>query len=176
MVKKIVMVLLCTVLGSSLYAENMSTGKGFIGLEVGYATVQGDVGGFFPELDREGDGVEYGIRLGAQTDEWRTILAFDYYDNSDDDQNVEKGYLMVDYFFLQGSESIFRPFIGLNVGYANYESTLVEDNGFLYGGQAGLVVNVAESIDLDLSYRYSLSEADALDHVGSIVFGLNYLY
>ena len=176
MVKKIVMVLLSTVLGSSLYAENVSTAQGFIGLEVGYATVQGDVGGFFPELDREGDGVEYGIRLGAQTDEWRTILAFDYYDDSDNDQNVEKGYLMVDYFLFQDSESAFKPFIGLNVGYANYESTLVEDNGFLYGGQAGVVVNVAESIDLDLSYRYSLSSADALDHVGSMVFGVNYLF
>ena len=176
MVKKIVMVLLCTALGSSLYAENMSTGKGFMGLEVGYATVQGDVAGLLPELDREGDAVEYGLRLGAQTDEWRTILAFDYYDDSDNDQNVEKGYLMVDYFLLQGSESAFKPFIGLNVGYANYESTLVEDNGFLYGGQAGVVVSVMESIDLDLSYRYSLSDADALDHVGSMVFGINYLF
>jgi len=176
MIKKIAMVFLCTVLGSSLYAGNMSTGKGFIGLEVGYATVQGDVGGFFPELDREGDAVEYGLRLGAQTSEWRTMLAFDYYDNSDDDQNVEKGYLMLDYFFLQDDNVAFRPFIGINVGYANYESTLVDDSGFLYGGQAGFVVNVAESIDLDLSYRYSLSNADALDHVGSVVFGMNYLY
>ena len=176
MVKKIVMVLLCTVLGNSLYAENISTGKGFMGLEVGYATVQGDVAGLSPELDRDGDAVEYGLRLGSQTDEWRTILAFDYFDSSDDDQNVEKGYLMVDYFLLQGSESAFKPFIGLNVGYANYESTLVEDNGFLYGGQVGVVANVMENIDLDLSYRYSLSNADALDHVGSMVFGLNYFF
>ena len=176
MVKKIAMVLLCTVLGSSLYAENMTTGKGFLGLEVGYASVQGDVGGFFPELDREGDAVEYGIRLGAQTSEWRTMLLFDYYDSSDDDQNMEKGYLTVDYFFLQDDTSAFRPFIGVNVGYANYESTDVDENGALYGAQAGIVVNVAESIDLDLSYRYSLSSMDALDHVGSVVFGLNYLY
>ncbi len=176
MIKKIAGVLLCTTLGSSLYAENMTTGKGFLGLEIGYATVQGDIGGFFSELDHKGDAVEYGLRVGAQTSEWRTTLAFDYFDSNSDDQNVEKGYLMLDYFFLQDEKSVFRPFIGLNVGYANYESTYVDESGFLYGGQAGFVVNVAESIDLDLSYRYSLSNADALDHVGSVVFGMNYLY
>ncbi len=176
MAKKIVITFLCMVLGSSLYAGNASVAKGFIGLEVGAGTVQGDVGGYFEELDYEGDAIEYGLRLGAQSDEWRTMFVFDYYDSSDDDQNLEKGFLMFDYFFLQDGESSFKPFIGLNVGYANYESTDVEDNGFLYGGQVGFVINVAESIDLDLSYRYSLSEADVLDHTTSITFGLNYLY
>ncbi len=174
MVRKIAITLMCATLGSSLYAENISYGKGFVGLEVGAATVQADVGGYFNQLDYEGDAVEYGIRLGAQTDEWRTMLLFDYYDSSDDDQNVEKGYLTVDYLFT--NESAFKPFIGVNVGYMNYESTFIEDDGFLYGGQAGFIVNVAETIDLDLSYRYSLSDAEALDHVGSIIFGLNYLY
>lgn len=176
MIKKIAMVFLCTVLGSSLYAENMSTGKGFIGLEVGYATVQGDVGGFFSELDRKGDAVEYGLRVGAQTGEWRTMFTLSYYDSGSDDQNIEKGYLMLDYFFLQNDKSAFRPFIGINAGYVNYESTFIDESGFLYGGQAGFVVNVAESIELDLSYRYSLSNADALDHIDNIVFGINYLY
>ncbi len=174
MVKKIATTLLCVTLGSSLYAENISYGKGFIGLEVGAGMVQGDVGGFFPELDHEGDAVEYGIRLGAQTAEWRTMLLFDYFDSEDDNQNVEKGYLTVDYLFA--NESSLKPFIGVNVGYMNYESTFVEDDGFLYGGQAGFIVNVAETVDLDLSYRYSLSDADTLDHVSSIVFGVNYLY
>ena len=173
MVKKIAAALLCTALGSSLYAGNISEGKGFIGLEVGAATVQGDtLAGF----DYDGDAVEYGLRLGAQTDEWRTMFLFDYYDSSSDDQNMEKGFLTLDYFFLQDSASSFRPFIGVNVGYINYESTLVEDSGLAYGGQAGFIVNVSESIDLDLSYRYSLSDMNVMDHTASIVFGINYLY
>lgn len=178
MVKKIAMTLLCTVLGSSVYAGNFSTAKGFIGLEVGAATVQGDKApDFFNDnFDYEGDAIEYGVRIGAQTHEWRTTLAFDYYDSSDDDQNVEKGYLMFDYFFLADEEAAFKPFIGANIGYANYESTDIEGSGFIYGGQVGFAYNVAESLDLDLSYRYSLSDADALDHVSSIVFGFNYLY
>ena len=44
MYKKLTATFLCaTILGSGLYAEN----KPFVGLEIGYATVQGDVGGGF---------------------------------------------------------------------------------------------------------------------------------
>jgi hypothetical protein len=35
---------------------------------------------------------------------------------------------------------------------------------------------VGESIDLDLSYRYSLSGSERVNDLGSIIFGLNYLY
>jgi len=176
MVKKIVIVLLCTALGSSLYARDISQSEKFLGLEVAKTELQADR---FGEPDYDGDAVEFGFRIGAQTNTWRTMFVFDYYDSSDDDQNVEKGYLMLDYFFLQDEskeKSAFRPFLGVNVGYMNYESTLVEESGFLYGAQAGFVVGVMETVDLDLSYRYSLSNADALDHMGSIVFGINYLY
>ncbi len=176
MVKKIAIALLCTALGSSLYARDISQSEKFLGLEVAQTELQADR---FDAPDYDGDAVEFGFRIGAQTNTWRTMFVFDYYDSSDDDQNVEKGYLMADYFFLQDQlegQNRFRPFIGLNVGYMNYESTDVEENGFLYGAQAGFVINVMETIDLDLSYRYSLSNADALDHMGSIVFGVNYLY
>ena len=179
MVKKIEMLFLCSVLGSSLYAGNVSEAKGFIGLEVGAATVQGDVGSpiaSFAEKDYKGNDIEFGLRIGSQTEEWRTTFALDFYDSSDDDQNIEKGFLLLDYYFLNGNDSAVKPFIGLNVGYANYESYEIDDNGFLYGAQAGFAVGVADTIEIDLSYRYSLSNADALDHTASVVFGLNYLY
>ena len=175
MIKKIAIALLCTVLGSSLYAGNYdSTSRGFLGLELGAATVQGDR---FFDLGYEGDAVEYGFRIGAQTNEWRAMFVFDYYDSSDDDQNLEKSFLMVDYFFLESDSDVnFRPFIGANVGYVNYESTFVESSDFAYGGQIGFAVEVAEVLDVDLSYRYSLSNAEELDNMGSIVLGINYLY
>ncbi len=179
MVKKIEILFLCSVLGSSLYAENVSEAKGFIGLEVGAASVQADVGSPIPafaQKDYEGNDIEFGLRIGAQTEEWRTTFALDFYDSSDDDQNIEKGFLLLDYFFLNENDSQVKPFIGLNVGYANYESYEIDDNGFLYGAQAGFAVGVAETIELDLSYRYSLSNSDALDHTASVAFGLNYLY
>jgi len=172
MIKKMAIVLMSTVIGTSLYAGNYDTvTKGFIGLEVGAATVDGErLGGVF----HQGDAVEYGLRFGAQSDEWRATFAFDYFSSDSDDQNVEKGFLMVDYF-LFNSDNI-RPFVGANVGLINYESTLVDATDFVYGGQAGVVVGLGESIDLDLSYRYSLSGSDRVNDLGSIIFGLNYLY
>lgn len=189
MVKKIGIALLCTVLGTSLYGrDDISESKPFIGLEIGYATVQGDVGGFFYNdiiTDFEGSDIEFGIRLGAQKDEWRTTISFNYFDGEEDGyaQNYEKGLASVDYFFLNSNQSNFQPFLGINVGYVNYESTSdIDMNGFLYGGQAGVVYSVSEKIDLDLQYRYSLSSATqdddsaSLDHIGGIVFGVNYIY
>ena len=176
MVKKIVVALLCTVLGSSLYAGDQSFNKGFLGLEVGYGFVDGDVGSIFPQK-QTGDAVEYGIRLGAQEEEWRTTFVFDYFKSDDDDQTVEKGFLMIDYFFIDSDiDTVVRPFIGANVGYANYESTRIDESGFLYGGQVGIVMRAGDSIDIDLSYRYSLGEVDALNNVSSITLGINYLY
>jgi len=174
MIKKVVVAFLCMIIGSSLYArDDISTSKTFVGFEVGYAEVQGDR---FGEQDFVGDyDIEFGIRIGAQRDQWRTTFIFDYYDSADNDQNIEKGYLTVDYFILE-EESIIRPYIGLNVGYANYESTFIEDSGFLYGAQAGIVLNVAKKVNFDLGYRYSLSNADALDHIGSAILGVNYIF
>jgi len=180
MMKKMAITLLCTALGTTLYArEDISASRTFIGLEVGYSEVQGDVGYDIDdtaviEADFTGDyEVEYGVRVGAEKDQWRTTLIYDYYDNSQDDQNVEQGYLTVDYYILE-KESAFRPYIGLNVGYGNYESTFVDDSGFLYGAQAGIVLEVAEKMNFDLGYRYSLSNAESFDHIGSVVFSFNY--
>ena len=126
-------------------------------------------------LKHKGDAVEYGLRIGAQNEEWRATFALDYFDSGSDDQTMQKGYGMVDYFFM-GNDATVRPFVGGNIGYAHYESTLVDKNGLLYGAQAGVVVGVGENIDLDLSYRYSLMQVDAVNDTGSIVFGFNYVY
>jgi opacity protein-like surface antigen len=183
MYKKIATTFLCaTVLGSGLYAEN----KPFIGLEVGYATVQGDVSGFFPGdiiRDYEGSDVEYGFRLGLQNESWRTTLVFNYFDSTSDGhkQNYEKGLISVDYFILNEMDNPLKPYIGANVGYINYESTdNIDMSGAIYGAQAGFVYSMTDNIDLDLMYRYSLSSATqddrdaSLDHVGSVVIGLNF--
>ncbi|MDQ1325844.1 MAG: hypothetical protein QG564_968 [Campylobacterota bacterium] len=178
MVKKVTIAFLCMVLGATLNAREISTGDKFLGLEVGAATVQADTGGFFGELDHEGTDVELGFRLGVQNEAWRTTLIYDYFDSSDDDQNYEKGMLTLDYYFLEAAQGsqMFNPYIGLNVGYMNYESTGIDENGFLYGGQVGVTFNVMESIDVDLGYRYSLTDAAQTDHIGSVVLGINYLY
>jgi opacity protein-like surface antigen len=189
MVKKIGIALLCVSLGSTLYArDDISESRPFIGLEIGYSTVQGDVGGFYPgEIikDYEGSDIEFGVRLGAQKDVWRTTLSFNYFDGDEDGkkQNYEKGLASIDYFFLNSEENNFKPFLGANVGYINYESTDdIDMSGLIYGAQAGVVLGVTDNVDLDLMYRYTLSNATqddrdtGLDHIGGVVFGINYIY
>jgi len=171
MVKKIGMLLLCTALGSSVYARDISESQKFIGVEVSITEVQGEQPG------DTSDDVTYGLRLGAQNEKWRTMFILNYFDSGE--HNVEKLFLSIDYFFLKTDvmdNYALQPYLGLNVGYMNFESTGVDESGFLYGMQGGVLLDVTDAIGLDLGYRYSLSNSDALDHTGDVVFGLNYQY
>lgn len=172
MVKKIAMVLLCTALGSSVQAREISESQKFIGVEVSITEVQGQ-----QPSDKSND-TSYGLRVGAQNEQWRTMFTLNYFDSGD--QNVEKLFLSVDYFFLKTDmydSYALQPYLGVNLGYMNYESTMEDDaSGLLYGMQGGVVLDVTDTIGLDVGYRYSLSSADELDHTGDVVFGINYQF
>ena len=171
-------------LSSVLFGENYSEGKKFIGVELGAASVQGGrylIPGDLLTYDQfyKGSDITYGLRFGAQNEEWRTMLLFDYYDNTDEDQSMEMGMVTVDYFVVssEAASITVKPYVGLNVGYMNYESSFIDESGIMYGGQGGVVANVSEKVDLDISYRYSLGYDTAdLDHLGVFMLGLNYLY
>jgi len=172
MVKKLGMVLLCTALGSSVYARDLSESQKFIGVEVSITEVQGN-----QPSDTSHD-QSYGLRVGAQNEKWRTMFTLNYFDSGE--HNVEKLFLSVDYFFLKSDiidNYALQPYLGVNLGYMNFESTGgIDASGFLYGAQAGAVLNITDEVGFDLGYRYSLSSADELDHTGDVVFGINYQY
>ncbi|MFK5976328.1 MAG: outer membrane beta-barrel protein [Sulfurovum sp.] len=177
MLRKIVVVCLSILVASSLNAREVSQNETFIGLEMGYVGVQGDR--VLDPKHTDSD-LSYGIRIGTQNEDWRAIFLYSYYNNVDSDQNAEFGLFSLDYFFLQKNSStvsIFRPYLGLNIGYGNYESTnLANVNAYLYGGQTGVVVDINDNIDIDFSYRHSFSDEDAFNHVGGFIFGVNYIY
>jgi opacity protein-like surface antigen len=175
MIKKIGMVLLSTWLTSSLYAADITESQKFIGVEVSITEVQGD--GPSDIANNVSNGTSIGIRIGAMNDEWRTTVGLNYFDA--EGRNVEKLYGSIDYFFLKTevSESlVFKPFLGFTVGYANYESNEVDSDGFIYGGQAGILMDVFDNVSVDVGYRYTLSNSSEFDHSGDVVFGLNYQY
>lgn len=176
--KKLSIILLSVALSSSLNARDLEKAERFIGVEIGATTIQANTGGIFGENNVEGTDAEFGIRIGAQNKDWRTLLSLNYYDNKDSDQNFERGMLGFDYYLLKSEfkSASFRPYLGLHGGYMNYESTQKEENGFFYGGQAGFTLDVAETIDVDVAYRYSLGDMDEVDHTGNFVLGVNYLY
>ena len=175
MMKQILIGALSVILGSSLYAGDLSESQKFIGVEIGITEVQGD--GPSEDASNLSNGTSFGVRLGAQNEEWRTMVGLQYFDA--EGRNVEKLYGSIDYFFLSrgaSSEMILKPFIGVNVGYANYESNEVDANGFTYGGEAGVIVDVLENMNVDIGYKYSLSNSDVFDHSADVFFGLNYQY
>ena len=222
MIKKIGTALLCAALGTTLYArDDISTSKLFIGLElestkVGASSEYQITDDFYNVLASEkysdtfDSTIEYGLRVGAEKDDWRTTLLYTYYSDSQDatDVTMHKGSLLLDYFLWStGSEEYtIKPYLGAHVGYMSYEVTgyipefaadqvFADDTGLFYGGQVGLAMTISEVVQLDLSYKYSLTSIesvtnleyypaknlyldviDELDDMGTIAFSINYFY
>jgi len=184
MLKRLVTTILVLGMGSFLSAGDdvrsiSDASEVFVGVEVGATMIQGDTGDLvFGELNHEGSGASIGLRLGAQNVQWRSMLVLDYFNSDDDDQTYERGMVQVDYYIMPSSFNTiaFRPYIGINGGYMNYESTGIDESGFTYGGQAGFTMSVLDNVDLDVAYRYSFAGPDELDHIGNVVFGVNYRY
>jgi opacity protein-like surface antigen len=170
--------LLVVSLIGSAYAGNTMSDERILGIEVASATIEADTFGLGGENNHEGDDVEFGVRLGAQNDEWRTLLILDYFDSSDDDQSYWKGLVTVDYMILK--EGKLKPFIGVNVGYIDYDTSLLDvfgdGSGLMYGGQAGVLFRINEHLQADVQYRYSFSSADSVNHTEGILFGIEYIF
>ncbi len=166
-------------LGSISYADSgILPDRSIIGIEIGMGYLQADTYAPLGEADHEGDDVTYGIRLGAQSGDWRSLVILDYFDSSEDDQEYYKGLVTFDYLLLPDSQ--LHPYIGINLGYISYTTSNPtgddDDSGFLYGGQTGVILDLDDSFQVDLSYRYSMSGADSVHHSADLIVGLNYKY
>ena len=213
MVKKIATVCLGMALGSALYAKDMSMSNVFIGLEVESTKLDTSIkldanDLYLGQFDETSDSMtDYGLRIGAENEEWRTTLLYTYADNKDGGvkETTNKGSLLLDYFLWSsgGLDYDIKPYIGVHVGYMNYEVTdsvglginrrIVDSSGMFYGGQLGVAMNVSEVLGFDLSYKYSGTSVDddqlivdgagnslayesSLDNMGSIAFSVNYFF
>ena len=190
--------------GSIVQAGDVSESRTFVGFEIESTKTNYtlNLNGVIPENLDNGSVVEYGARIGAENDEWRTTLLYTYYSDKDsgDEETMNKASLLIDYFFWNtdtGDVNI-KPYIGAHVGYLSYKLTsdnlilgsnitIANDDGIFYGGQVGVEVLFSEVIGLDLSYKYSLTSISAtpitlpnsnfdLDSMGSVVFSINYFF
>jgi len=101
-----------------------------------------------------------GIKIGAQSDEFRIFLSANYYDSSDSNYNYVTTYgAELDY--LIKPSSTFDIFLGVNVGIASLEQ--IDDdnvkrtsNDMYYGGSAGVNYHLNNSFDLELGARVLL--------------------
>ena len=175
MVKKIVIAGICMALGSSLYASDMSESKVFIGLELESTkldmSTKIDLNNvYLGEFDETSDSLtEYGLRIGAENDEWRTTLLYTYSDNTNSGtkETMNKGSFLLDYYLWNtgGMDYELKPYIGAHVGYMNYKVTtdfglginrrLLDSSAMFYGVQLGVNLIVSNIVGFDLSYKYS---------------------
>ena len=173
MFNKILFTIIIT--SSLISAQDSFTSERFLGIEVGYGTVASkNVIG----VNEENSGVEFGFRLGAQNEEWRTTISGHQFNKSG--QKYFRTMLTFDRFIwasmYETDRIIFKPYLGGHIGWLKYSDNSIEDNGLIYGTQAGLAWNVIKEVDFDLGYRYSFSDIKQVDDIGSVVFAVNYLY
>jgi len=149
-----------------------------LGIEVAYTSVgsTNEIG-----LRKTNEDAEFGLRLGAQNEEWRTTLRLNFMKAQG--RGYQKAMLDFDRFVwasLYKTDSIvFKPYLGAHIGWMRYTDDhdgFLSGNGLAYGGQLGLALNVLNEVDFDFGYRHTIANIDGVDTIGSFVFSANYLY
>jgi opacity protein-like surface antigen len=160
-----------------LFAKDEFSSERFLGIEAGYGEVQTRNVIGVPSSTK---GVEFGFRFGAQNEEWRTTISGHNFNKNN--QKYFRGMLSFDRFvwasLYKTDNIVFKPYIGGHIGWLKYvdSKSAVDNSGYVYGGQVGLAWNVLKEVDFDFGYRYSISNLDKVDDIGSFVFAVNYLY
>ena len=143
----------------------------FIGLNLSYNTITfNDLNQSIPSDDK----TSFGLHLGKQTQEWRTVFAVS---GNSDYQSValEVDKILIDQLF--GRPEI-RPYLGATVGYLHYEDISLEgDNGYYFGGNFGFLLYATDKVDVDLSYHYyQVSGLEPLDVMRGFGLSIHYFY
>lgn len=153
---------------------------GFLGVRGGYvfsaqSSIIGLGNGQYFDDNYDGSSGTFGVHLGGQEGQWRATLAYEYYDNGDE-QNYDLFLGQVDYLFLPEA-GMFQPYLGVDLGYLNYETTGADDvGGAAYGGAFGVTIPLGEHLDVNVEGRYLFATQDEVDHIGSVMVGINYFY
>jgi opacity protein-like surface antigen len=162
-------------LSSTLLSGDSFSSERFLGIEVGYGTVESRN---LIDVSQSDKGVEFGFRIGAQNEEWRTTISGHQFNKNS--QKYFRTMLQLDRFIwsslYESDRIIFKPYLGGHVGWLKYTDGNIDDQGFVYGTQAGLAWNVIKEVDFDFGYRYSFSDVNKVNDIGSVVFAVNYLY
>lgn len=169
--------ILILIVYSSVEAKDAFSSERFLGIEVGYSTV--DTHSLIGNEDSSSD-IEYGVKIGSQNREWRTTFDFNLF--KDKEKKYQQARLSFDYFLwsslYKSDDIVFKPYLGAHIGWINYIDLAVsrKSDGLIYGGEAGLAWNVLDEVDFDLSYKYSTTNIKEIDSLSGFVLGLNYLY
>ena len=163
-------------LTGSIMAKDKFQSDTFIKVEVGHKEIQGLTNIGTQKVSDTG----YSLGVGAQNILWRTSILLASLDAGS--QHAESLTLFVDHYFLNKSDTnalnayLLQPFIGLHLGYTNYESLSVDESGFVYGAQIGVNISLTQELDLDIAYKHTVSTMDQFDHEAGVTVGLGYFF
>jgi len=115
------------------------------------------------------------LHYGAQTQEWRTLFAYEFHSNSYKKASMQIDKIVKDSLF--GTPKV-RPYLGVNLSILTYEDEHIEDtHGYSYGGDGGLLFYLSDTIDLDLGYHYEAIEGiESMESLQGFWLSLHYFY
>ncbi|PHS33967.1 MAG: hypothetical protein COA92_02700 [Sulfurovum sp.] len=176
MIKTIFTALVMLLMMGTVSASDALKSQTFIGFEIAGTDLDSNASA--------GTNISYGIRVGAQNDEWRTTLLYNHYNSSASgiEETINQGSFNLDYFMwtTETNSLHIKPFVGMHVGYMNYEwlenGLAIDESDLFFGGQVGVSLEVIDVVEIDLGYKYSKTNIDNLNNIGSFFLGLNYFY
>ena len=168
--------LLVTVLFSFSHAVDEFSSERLLGIEVGYTSLESENAIGINETLKN---AEFGLKIGTQNEEWRTQLIGNFF--TKDGVKSQKVMLQFDHFVWSSlykiDNIVFKPYLGGHIGWMKYtDDVSSSDNSMVYGGQLGVSWNVLNEVDFDLGYRYSVTNIEKLSNIGTVAFGVNYIY
>jgi hypothetical protein len=182
MLKKITMFLAFAALTTSAIADNEALGNdsrntsALIGLEMGSMNIDAQTAVFEESYSK--NIFDVGIRLGAKSEDYRFLGIYHILDSFDHAGNKVENILAtahLDYMFWRwdlGSSINLKPFIGANGGYIENKYSAVKEDGFTYGAETGLILDM-RLFDVDLGVRYMGSNVDAVNELFNVYIGIN---
>jgi opacity protein-like surface antigen len=104
----------------------------------------------------------YGLKAGMILDKNHRLYA--YYTKlkpESEDLNTKLKIITLNYEYLidTGYEGL-KPYIGAHVGQSDFEALGYDDQGLMYGAQAGILFDITDNIELELGIAYSMMDAE----------------
>lgn len=159
---------LSVLLTSSVIADNhdLSTSDfSLIGIEGSYSSISSDVDTPNSISSDKTTVGGVGLKVGAQSYNYRVFLTANYYNDSDGDYDYIATYGIQFDYLLNISQKV-NIYLGINTGYANMKYTVPGEtfsrtiSDPYYGGDAGLNIHVSSLVDLELGARMLLLDAE----------------
>lgn len=149
------------VIGMSAHAEEESTTKGLIGVQLGYINTTYNV----PAVDGGGtkhvDSPSIGLKFGAEGDFYRVFIDTNYWYTDEYASAMTVG-LAIQY--LVRPAKFFNIFMGLNGGLVNTQGN--KDTNPYYGADLGVNFDIGEKFALEIGGR--ACAVDSNDKEGTI--------